>query len=103
VNGCLSYSDKITDGFYNILGLDPYMWAMCNRSEEGRQLPTLTALRQVNESSLEVVLVDGRDDPDLMEINTMALGLYNRLGIGLDLVRALAKLVSDYMGYHSSL
>lgn len=100
MNGCLSYSDKVTDGFYNILGIDPYMWAMCNRSEEGRQLPTLTALRQVdpNESSLEVVLVNRRDDPDLMEIERTAFGLYHRLGIGLDLIKVLAKLVSNYMG-----
>ncbi|KAJ3698506.1 hypothetical protein LUZ61_002211 [Rhynchospora tenuis] len=100
VNGCLPYSDKITDGFYNIMGIDPYMWAMCNMSDERRQLPALTALREVDfkESSLEVVLIDRRSDPNLMEIETKALGLYHRLGIGLELVRELAELVSDYMG-----
>lgn len=30
VSGCLSYSDKISDGFYNILGMNPYLWVMCN-------------------------------------------------------------------------
>ncbi|OAY74084.1 Serine/threonine-protein kinase CTR1, partial [Ananas comosus] len=39
VSGCLSFSDKITHGFYNILGIDPYLWAMCNGSEEAGGFP----------------------------------------------------------------
>ncbi|KAK9270924.1 hypothetical protein L1049_026511 [Liquidambar formosana] len=41
VSGCLSYTDKISDGFYNILGMNPYLWMMCNEFEEGRRLPSL--------------------------------------------------------------
>ncbi|KAG0476326.1 hypothetical protein HPP92_013167 [Vanilla planifolia] len=39
VNGCLFYSDKITDGFYNIMGLDPFLWVLCNDLDEGKGCP----------------------------------------------------------------
>lgn len=100
VNGCLSFSDKITGGFYNIMGMDPFLWAMCNESEEGRTLPTLVALRSVDpkESSMEVVLVDKPSDPGLKMLEDKALEYYCALGISLELVKNLAKLVSDFMG-----
>ncbi|ONM14054.1 Protein kinase superfamily protein [Zea mays] len=90
VNGCLSWGDKIAHGFYNILGIDPHLWAMCNVAEEGRRLPSLAALRAVgaSESSLEVVLVDKGADSVLLDLERRAL----------DLVRSLAVLVSDHMG-----
>ncbi|OAY80527.1 Serine/threonine-protein kinase CTR1, partial [Ananas comosus] len=100
VSGCLSFSDKITHGFYNILGIDPYLWAMCNGSEEGRRLPTLTALREANpsESSLEVVLIDKNQDYALIKLERRAQELCHALGFTLDLVKELARLVSDCMG-----
>lgn len=60
VNGFLSYNDKITDGFYHILGMNPYLWLMCNELEEGRRMPSLMALKQVEptDTSMEVVLID---------------------------------------------
>ncbi|KAL2498108.1 Protein kinase superfamily protein [Abeliophyllum distichum] len=59
VNGCLSYDDKITNGFYNILGMNPYLWLMCNELEEGRRMPSLMALKTVEPAdvSMEVVLI----------------------------------------------
>ncbi|KAK1323503.1 Serine/threonine-protein kinase CTR1 [Acorus calamus] len=58
VNGCLSFSDKISDGFYNIMGMDPYLWGACNESGDRCRLPSLSALRDIDpaESSMEVVL-----------------------------------------------
>ncbi|GJN01797.1 hypothetical protein PR202_ga19094 [Eleusine coracana subsp. coracana] len=100
VNGCLSWADKIAHGFYNIMGIDPHLWAMCNAAEEGRRLPTLPALRAVDasESSLEVVLVDKHTDAVLADLERRALELHRALGLTLDLVRRLAVLVSDHMG-----
>ncbi|XP_072963907.1 serine/threonine-protein kinase CTR1-like isoform X2 [Typha angustifolia] len=100
VNGCLSFSDKITHGFYSILGMDPYLWEMCNEPKEGRRLPTLRALRDVapSESSVEVVLVDKYVDSGLTELENIALESYHALGITLDLIEKLARLVSDFMG-----
>ncbi|WVZ87062.1 hypothetical protein U9M48_033757 [Paspalum notatum var. saurae] len=100
VNGCLSWGDKIAHGFYNIMGIDPHLWAMCNAAEEGRRLPSLAALRAVDatESSLEVVLVDKGADSVLLELERRALDLVRALGVTVDLVRRLAVLVSDHMG-----
>lgn len=100
VNGCLSYSDRIRDGFYNILGMDPHLWAMCSESNEGNRLPSLAALKEVDcsESSMEVVLLDRHHDPRLMELEDKALELSNTLGITIELIRKLASLVSNFMG-----
>ncbi|CAN6229498.1 unnamed protein product [Urochloa humidicola] len=100
VNGCLSWGDKIAHGFYNIMGIDPHLWAMCNAAEEGRRLPSLAALRAVDatESSLEVVLVDKGADSVLLDLERRVLDLVRALGITLELVRCLAVLVSDHMG-----
>uniref|UniRef100_A0ACD5UES5 Uncharacterized protein n=1 Tax=Avena sativa TaxID=4498 RepID=A0ACD5UES5_AVESA len=102
VNGCLPWGDKIAHGFYNIMGIDPHLWAMCNADEEeGRRLPTLAALREVDasdQSSLEVLLVDKCGDSVLVDLERRALDLYRALGATLDLVRRLAVLVSDHMG-----
>ncbi|XP_074576572.1 serine/threonine-protein kinase CTR1 [Curcuma longa] len=100
VNACLSYSDKITDGFYNILGMDPHLWAMCNEPEVGRRLPTLMALNTVdpNDSSMEVILVHKYADHNLSQLEDRALEYYCALGFTLELVEKLAKLVSDFMG-----
>ncbi|KAG6531950.1 hypothetical protein ZIOFF_005786 [Zingiber officinale] len=100
VNGCLSYSDKITDGFYNILGMDPHLWAMCNEPEVGRRLPTLMALNTVdpNDSSMEAILVDKYADPNLSQLEDRALEYSCALGFTLELVEKLAKLVYDFMG-----
>ncbi|XP_042507271.1 serine/threonine-protein kinase CTR1 isoform X2 [Macadamia integrifolia] len=100
VSGCLSYSDKISDGFYNILGMNPCLWVMCNELEEGRRLPSLLSLKSVdpNDTSMEVVLVDRRGDSRLKELEAKAQELYNASANTLMLVEKLGKLVSIYMG-----
>lgn len=101
VTGCLSYTDKISDGFYNILGMNPYLWVMCNDvEEEGKCLPTLMALKAVDpsESSLEVVLIDRREDSRLKELQDKAQELYSASENALVLVEKLGKLVAICMG-----
>lgn len=100
VSGCLSYSDKISDGFYNILGMNPYLWVMCNDVEEGKQLPPLMSLKEIepSETSMEVVLVDGRGDSRLKELEDKAQELYCASENPLVLVEKLGKLVAIYMG-----
>ncbi|KAL0912262.1 hypothetical protein M5K25_018224 [Dendrobium thyrsiflorum] len=100
VNGCLSFSDKITDGFYNILGMDPFLWAMCNNSEEGKRLPSLAALNEVNpsDSSMEVVFIDRNGDSHLKELEKKALKYFSAFGVSLAMVKQLAGLVSKFMG-----
>ncbi|GMJ15226.1 hypothetical protein like AT4G24480 [Hibiscus trionum] len=100
VSGCLSYSDKISDGFYNILGMNPYLWVMCNEFEEGRRLPPLMSLKEIepSETSMEVVLVDKRGDKRLKELEDKARELYCASENTLVLVEKLGKLVAIYMG-----
>ncbi|CAI0463981.1 unnamed protein product [Linum tenue] len=100
VSGCLSYNDKISDGFYNILGMNPYLWVMCTDEEEGRKLPSLMALREVDpgNTSMEVVLVDKRSDPRLRELEDKAQELYCASENPLVLVEKLGKLVAICMG-----
>ncbi|KAB2023666.1 hypothetical protein ES319_D06G034100v1 [Gossypium barbadense] len=100
VSGCLSYSDKISDGFYSILGMNPYLWVMCNEFEEGRRLPPLMSLKEIepNETSMEVFLVDKRGDNRLKELEDKAQELYCASENTLVLVEKLGKLVAIYMG-----
>lgn len=100
MSGCLSYSDKIADGFYNILGMNPYLWVMCNELEEGKRLPPLMALKAVepSETSMEVVLVDRHEDSRLKELHYKAQELHSDSENTLVLVEKLGKLVAIYMG-----
>lgn len=100
LNGCLSYNDKIPDGFYNILGMNPHVWAMCNDFEEGRQIPSLTSLKAVspNGTAMEVVLVDQRGDLGLKELHDRAQELSSSSQNTLGLVEQLGNLVSLHMG-----
>ncbi|KAI4321443.1 hypothetical protein MLD38_034823 [Melastoma candidum] len=100
VSGCLSYTDKISDGFYNILGMNPYLWVMCNDLEEGKKLPSLMSLKETDpdESSMEVVLVDKRGDSRLKELEDKAHELSCDSEDTLVLVKRLGKLVAISMG-----
>ncbi|XP_010433764.1 PREDICTED: serine/threonine-protein kinase CTR1-like isoform X2 [Camelina sativa] len=100
VSGCLSYSDKISDGFYSILGMDPYLWLMCNNSEEGKRLPSLLLLKETEptDTSMEVVLIDRREDSRLKELEDKARELYCSSDNMLLLVEKLGRLVAIYMG-----
>ncbi|XP_031392603.1 serine/threonine-protein kinase CTR1 [Punica granatum] len=100
VSGCLSYADKISDGFYNILGMNPSLWVMCNDLEEGSRPPSLISLREVepSETSMEVVLLDKREDLRLKELEEKAQELHCDSENTLILVRKLSKLVAISMG-----
>ncbi|CDY65536.1 BnaC01g41510D [Brassica napus] len=100
VSGCLSYNDKISDGFYSILGMDPYLWLMCNDSEEGKKLPSLLLLKETEprDTSMEVVLIDRREDSRLKEMEDKAHELYCSSENMLVLVEQLGRLVAVYMG-----
>ncbi|XAR62072.1 Non-specific serine/threonine protein kinase [Bertholletia excelsa] len=100
VSGCLSYSDKISDGFYNILGMNPYLWVMCNDLEEGKRMPSLMALKAVEpgDTSMEVVLVDRHGDTRLRELEDKAQELYFASENTMVLVEKLGKLVAIYLG-----
>ncbi|CAI9116118.1 OLC1v1017188C1 [Oldenlandia corymbosa var. corymbosa] len=100
VNGSLSYMDKISDGFYNILGMNPYLWVMCNEMEEGAKLPSLTALKAIDpiDSSMEVVLVDRRGDSRLRELEDKAQELFFAAENDFMLAEGLGKLVALHMG-----
>ncbi|KAB2616985.1 serine/threonine-protein kinase CTR1 [Pyrus ussuriensis x Pyrus communis] len=100
VSGCLSYNDKISDGFYNILGMNPYLWVLCNDVEEGKRIPSLMSLKEVKpgETSMEVLLVDKNGDSRLKELQDKAHQLSCSSENTLILVEKLGKLVAVYMG-----
>lgn len=101
VSGCLSYNEKISDGFYNILGMNPYLWVISNGEEEWKRPPPLLSLREINEPetlNMEVVLVDKREDLRLRELEDKAQELHNACENTLVLVEKLGKLVAIYMG-----
>ncbi|KAL3634043.1 hypothetical protein CASFOL_021097 [Castilleja foliolosa] len=100
ISGCLSYTDKIPDGFYNILGMNPYLWQMCNDLEEGRKMPPLMALNTIdpNDSALEVTLLDRRGDSQLRELENKAEEIYFSAESTLVLAEKLGKLVAVHMG-----
>ncbi|XP_065880355.1 serine/threonine-protein kinase CTR1 isoform X1 [Euphorbia lathyris] len=104
VSGCLSYSDRISDGFYNIIGINPYLWVMCNDQDEAKRPPTLPSLKEIQptETSIEVVLLDGRRDTRLKELEDRAHQIYCASQNTLVLVEQLGKLVAICMGgtYH---
>ncbi|KAK4851684.1 hypothetical protein QYF36_017508 [Acer negundo] len=100
VSSCLSYSDKISDGFYNILGMNPYLWLMCNDLEEGRRLPSLMSLKDIEptETSMEVVLIDRQGDSRLKELEYKAQELFCASENTFVLVEKLGQLVAICMG-----
>ncbi|KAF3633783.1 serine/threonine-protein kinase CTR1 [Capsicum chacoense] len=100
VSGSLSYADKISDGFYNILGMNPYLWVMCNDTDDGKQIPSLMALKGIepSDTSMEVVLIDRRGDSRLRELEDKAQEIYFSAENTLVLAEKLGKLVAVYMG-----
>ncbi|XP_030489676.2 serine/threonine-protein kinase CTR1 isoform X2 [Cannabis sativa] len=101
VNGCLSYSDKIPDGFYLIDGLDPYAWNLSTDPNDSGRIPsleTLKAIRPRNESSVKVVAVDKLRDSGLMELQNWVLRLSSTWFTTVDVIYQLANLVCNRMG-----
>ncbi|GJM85147.1 hypothetical protein PR202_ga01572 [Eleusine coracana subsp. coracana] len=75
VNGSLSYSDKVPDGFYHIQGVDPFIWTLCNDVHDGGRVPSIESLKAVDpaESAIEVVVVDKVADYDLRQLIGMVI------------------------------
>lgn len=101
VNGCLSYFDKVPDGFYLIHGIDSYVWSMCTDMQESGRIPSIESLRSVdpgNGSSIEVILIDRRSDPSLKELQNRVLSISHACITKTEIVDQLAKLVCSRMG-----
>ncbi|XP_057829880.2 serine/threonine-protein kinase CTR1 [Cryptomeria japonica] len=100
VNGSLSYHDKIENGFYHIWGMNPYVWTICNKLDEGHQMPSLESLKSVDatDSSMEVVVIDKQGDSHLRELENKALALAYGCSNNRQVVGELGKLVCMLMG-----
>ncbi|XVF76276.1 hypothetical protein PTKIN_Ptkin13bG0253200 [Pterospermum kingtungense] len=101
VNGCLSYFDKVPDGFYLILGVNPYVWSVCTDLHEHGRIPSIESLRSVDPavcSPLEVILVDRRSDPGLKELQNKVHDISCSCVTTKEVVDQLAKLVCSRMG-----
>ncbi|ESW17250.1 hypothetical protein PHAVU_007G223500 [Phaseolus vulgaris] len=105
VNGCLSYSDKIPDGFYLIHGMDSFVWTVCTDLHENGRIPSVDMLKSVNPSivsSVEVVLVDQNSDPSLRDLQNRAHNISCSSITTSDVVDQLSKLVCNRMGGSAS-
>ncbi|KAH9738419.1 serine/threonine-protein kinase CTR1 [Citrus sinensis] len=101
VNGCLSYFDKVPDGFYLIHGVNPYVWTVCTDMNENGRIPSIESLRSVDPSSdslIEVVLIDRRSDPSLKELQNRVVNISCTCITTQEVVDQLAKLVCNRMG-----
>ncbi|CAH2074272.1 unnamed protein product [Thlaspi arvense] len=101
VNGCLSYYDKVPDGFYMMHGLDPYIWTLCIDLHESGRIPSIESLRAVDsgaDSSLEAILVDRRSDPTFKELHNRVHDISCSCITTKEVVDQLAKLVCNRMG-----
>lgn len=102
VNGCLSYSEKVPDGFYIIDHMHPYMWTMCTDLQESGRIPSIESLKSIAptfDSSISVVWVDIRNDPSLKELQNMAHRISTSCITVEEVVGQLAELVCGHMGY----
>ncbi|KAL0708938.1 hypothetical protein Bca4012_015916 [Brassica carinata] len=101
VNGCLSYYDKVPDGFYMIDGMDPYIWTLCIDLHESGRIPSIGSLRAVEsgvDSSLEAILVDRRSDPAFKELHNRVHDISCSCITTKEVVDQLAKLICNRMG-----
>ncbi|KAL8140555.1 hypothetical protein V2J09_006576 [Rumex salicifolius] len=101
VNGSLSYFDKVPDGFYQIHGMDPFVWTVCNDIQENGRIPTIESLKSVDpreESSLQVILFDRRSDSRLKELQNHVRSISCSSNTTEEVVHQLAKLVCNLMG-----
>ncbi|XP_055807072.1 serine/threonine-protein kinase CTR1-like isoform X2 [Solanum dulcamara] len=101
INGCLSYFDKVPDGFYWIYGMDPYVWALCSILQESGGIPSIESLKAVDPSkapSVEVILIDRCNDLSLKELQNRIHSISPSCITTKEAVDQLAKLVCDHMG-----
>lgn len=101
VNGCLSYFDKIPDGFYLIHGMDPYVWTVCTSLLDNDRMPSIESLKSVDpssDSSIEVVLIDRCTDPNLKDLQNWVQSISSSSITTKEVVDELAKLVCRSLG-----
>ncbi|XP_022934740.1 serine/threonine-protein kinase CTR1-like [Cucurbita moschata] len=101
VNGCLSYFDKVPDGFYLIRGMDPYVWTVCTSLPDNDRMPSIESLKSVDpstDSSIEVVLIDRRTDPNLKDLQNWVQSVSCTSITTEEVVDQLAKLVCRSLG-----
>ncbi|KAL3536156.1 hypothetical protein ACH5RR_004617 [Cinchona calisaya] len=101
VNGCLSYFDKVPDGFYLIHGMDPYVWTVCSDLQESGRIPSIELLKSgdpTNISSVEVIIIDRPSDPSLKELQNRVHSMSSSCITTQDVVDQIAKLVCNHMG-----
>ena len=104
VNGCLSYFDKVPDGFYLIHGMDPYVWNVCCDLQESGRIPSIESLKSVDPNivpSVEVIIIDRHSDPSLKELQNRVHSITCSCITTEDVVDQLAKLVCNHMGWVS--
>lgn len=101
VNGCLSYFDRIPDGFYLIHGMDPYAWTISTDQHDIGLIPSyesLNAVRPGNDLSIKVVLIDKSRDTGLRDIHNRVLSASCNWITAEDVVHHLANLVCNQLG-----
>ncbi|KAA8518623.1 hypothetical protein F0562_016097 [Nyssa sinensis] len=101
VNGCLSYFDKVPDGFYLIHGMDPYVWTVCTDLQENGRIPSIESLKAIDpsiDSSIEVILIDRRSDPSLKELENRIHSISCSCITTKEVVDQLSKFVCNHMG-----
>ncbi|KAF5953974.1 hypothetical protein HYC85_006830 [Camellia sinensis] len=101
VNGCLSYSDRIPDGFYLIHGMDPYVWTVCTNLQENGRIPSIELLKAADpriDSSIQVILIDQHSDPSLKELQNRIHRVSCRVVTTEEVVDELAKIICNRMG-----
>ncbi|GFZ02466.1 protein kinase superfamily protein [Actinidia rufa] len=101
VNGCLSYFDRVPDGFYLIHGMDPYVWTVCTDLQENGHIPSIESLKAVDpgmDSSIEVTLIDRRSDPSLKELQNKIDVVSSSCISTKEVVDQVAKIVCNCMG-----
>ncbi|KAJ7970541.1 Protein kinase [Quillaja saponaria] len=101
VNGCLSYFDKILDGFYLIHGIDPYAWSISTDQKDVSVLPSLESLGAVDpcdDLSITVIVFDKSRDLELKELQSSVLSLSGGWTTLEDAIHQLANIVCNRMG-----
>ncbi|KAI4346434.1 hypothetical protein L6164_007330 [Bauhinia variegata] len=101
VNGCLSYSDKILDGFYIIHGMDVYAWTMSTDLQNNGRIPSFESLMSIepcDDLSVAVVAIDKSRDPRLRELQSRVVSLSCNWTTTKDVTDQLAKIVCSRMG-----
>ncbi|XVF23370.1 hypothetical protein REPUB_Repub13aG0032400 [Reevesia pubescens] len=101
VNGCLSYFDRIADGFYLVHGMDPYAWTISADQGEFGRMPSLDSLKAIDphdDLSITVVMIDKLRDPSLKELQNWVLNISSSWVSTKDVIDQLASLVCNQMG-----